>query len=66
MAHRAIAECGELLAARDGRGRNTEASGRAIGAIARHGNTAVATPIAAAINAAALANTPRPFGEGIQ
>src|ERR1700733_9056038 len=43
---------------------NTDASGRAIGAIDRHGSTAVATPIIAAINAAALANAPRRLVNG--
>src|SRR5712692_9002868 len=38
---------------------NTDASGRAIGAIDRHGNTAAPIPITAAHSAAAVANTPR-------
>src|SRR3954451_17310658 len=36
-----------------------DASGRAIGAIERHGNTAAATPTVAAHNAARAASTPR-------
>src|SRR4051794_16163874 len=37
---------------------NTDGSGRAIGAIARHGTTAVPIPIAVAHSAASPANTP--------
>src|SRR5258706_2993020 len=43
---------------------NTDASGRAIGAIDRHGSTAAATPITAAIRAAALASAPRRLTNG--
>src|SRR6476646_4532540 len=38
---------------------NTDASGRAIGAIERHGKAAAATPTTAAHNAAAVASAPR-------
>src|SRR5258707_13211048 len=43
---------------------NTDASGRAIGAIERHGNAAAATPTTAAHNAAAVASAPRPPAHG--
>src|ERR1700684_736690 len=43
---------------------NTDASGRAIGAIERHGSTAAAMPIPAAINAVTLATAPRRFAKG--
>ena len=42
------------------------AAGRAIGAIDRHGSTAVAMPMAAATSAAALAKTPRCFAKGLE
>src|SRR5713226_1996805 len=44
---------------------NTEASGRAIGALDRHGSTAAAMPIAAATKAAPLANAPRRPANGL-
>src|SRR6267154_3277154 len=43
---------------------NTDASGRAIGAIDRHGSMAAATPTTAATSAAALANAPRRLTNG--
>src|SRR6266581_4332894 len=43
---------------------NTEASGRAIGAIDRHGGTAAATPSAAAHRAATVASAPRRLANG--
>src|SRR5712672_2246033 len=43
---------------------NTEASGRAIGAIDRHGSTAAATPSAAAQKAATVASAPRRLANG--
>src|SRR6202158_6510283 len=43
---------------------NTDASGRAIGAIDRHGSTAAATPIAAAQRAATVASAPRRLANG--
>src|SRR5450755_1389231 len=42
----------------------TDASGRAIGAMARHGSTAAAMPIAAAHSAAIVANAPRGLANG--
>src|SRR6516162_8728211 len=44
----------------------TEASGRAIGAMARHGNSAMPTPIAAVHSATMLANAPRRLANGLQ
>src|SRR5580692_6902026 len=43
---------------------NTDASGRAIGAIDRHGSTAAAMPTIAAATAATLANAPRRLANG--
>jgi hypothetical protein len=43
---------------------NTEASGRAIGAIDRHGSTAAATPSAAAHRAATVASAPCRLANG--
>src|SRR5450631_1693029 len=45
---------------------NTDASGRAIGAIVRHGRIAAPMPIAAAQRAAIVANAPRRFTNGFQ
>src|SRR5260370_38665031 len=44
---------------------NTDASGRAIGAIERHGNAAAATPTTAAHNAATVASAPRRPANGL-
>src|ERR1700737_4342458 len=43
---------------------NTDASGRAIGAIDRHGSTAAATPTAAAHKAVTVASAPRRLAKG--
>src|SRR5260370_8481842 len=45
---------------------NTDASGRAIGAIDRHGSTAAPTLTTAAQRAAAVASTPRRPGNGVR
>src|SRR5258708_22781725 len=45
---------------------NTDASGRAIGAIDRHGSTAAPTPTTAAQRAAAVASTPRRPANGFR